>query len=313
MDQKKQFGYHSGQQTLKSAEVWKELMSNNNIELFISSPNFNLPKNKNQKDAWDELFGGEIEKENHSINKPCFGKIIEDMANYSKIHGYEINYSISDFVLEKAIKKSSELLKSLEINGFVNAFNKMSKFIEDLKNILNKSIKINSKEEWNIFLKDHDLLEMNLDLDYYLKNFDNTLNEEQINKIFNYSLDLKNETRWLTKVGYYPIGCFTDVANLIELLNKGIPNFLIMDCENDDLASLKILNSIHYQNNTQMTIYLQLPECLKNDNNSLICILNKIFGDNYFINNDIKLPSNYHFLFDNESKNYNVLKDFYSF
>lgn len=291
--------YFSGQQTVKTAKLISDLMNSGSATaLFTSSPNFNLPKNNEQVEIWKDINKTEI-------NQPCYGFIVEFAADYAERYGYEVKRNISKSVLEKAIKHSKVLLEVLYKLNHIVAFNNLTKYVNGLNDILSGNIIINSKNEWydfliNMGLKDN--LELNLDL--YLTNFDDTLTLDNIEEIYSHIPELKNNSRWLTKVGYYPNGCYADVRNLIEILtiNKHkLPSIYIMDCENDDLASLKILESLHSENRTTMNVYLQLPSELENDKRKLNTIMKTI----------LTYTDRCEILFDPESSNMEVLNDFY--
>jgi hypothetical protein len=283
--------YFSGQQTVRIANLITNILNNDTI-LYTSSPNFNKAKSKESIEAWSNI--NKIE-----INESCYGNIVEMAAEYASDYGYEVEMCVSNFVLEKAIKHSIQLLDVLSKLGYITAFNNLTIFINGLNKIINGDIIINSKDEWNTFLINHNLsptLELNLDL--YLLNFDNTLTKENIEEIYSSSDELKNNTRWLTKLNFTAKGCYTDVLNLIKVLeinNQQLPTYFIMDGENDDIACLQILTRL----NNNIIVYLQLPSEFEN-----IDILEKIKGK--IANNKCK------YIFDPESANTKVLKDFYN-
>uniref|UniRef100_A0A6C0AEJ9 Uncharacterized protein n=1 Tax=viral metagenome TaxID=1070528 RepID=A0A6C0AEJ9_9ZZZZ len=293
--------YFSGQQTVKSGEFCKNILENEpDSLLFVSAPNFNLPKNEKQVETWKDI-------PKIDVNEPCYGTIVESSAIFAEKYGYIVERSVSNFVLEKAIKCSVALLKALEQFGHINALNKLKSYVDGLNDILNMKVHINNKDEWHKFLISYGLNpQMELNLDKYLCNFDE-LSTDQIEEVYSYSTELKDKTRWLTKVGYYPNGCYTDVRNLIEILKlnkQTLPYIYIMDGENDDLASLKILQFLHSQSQSNMKVYLQLPLELESNNEALNIISKKLISSN---------TVDYEIFFDSESANMKVLKVFYKF
>lgn len=293
--------YFSAQQTFQTGKEILKLLEDTIYTIYTSEPDFNLPKTQDCIDIW-------IGIDKIKINEPCYGNIVEDTAKFAEKYGYKVERDISKFVLEKSINNSKFLLNALISLNYLVAFDRLSQFVDGLNNILTDKVTVQGLNGWNEFLKKYNLdPEMELNLDLYLLNFDNTLTPDDISKIFSFSIDLKNKSRWLTKVGYHPIGCFTDVRNFISVLEKTngkIPDVLFIDCENDDIATFTVLEKLHKSQGTKMKLFIQLPiELEYKYRHALDLILDKIL----FSRSDIT------FIFDPNSKNLNVLRDFYKF
>lgn len=294
--------YHSGQQTILAAELWKTILQSQSFSLFVSGPKFNLPKTNEQQEAWKSISTTVT-----LIDENCFGEVAENTALYAKSYGHLVKYEFVERALNESLEKSVYLLASLKDNGFIELHSKVTAYVDGLREIANKTRSINSVDDWNSFTKSFGLpFPMNLHLDHYLKNFDSSLTDEQIALIYSHSEKLKYRTRWFTKLGYNAVGCYTDVLNLKTLLEQSyLPKYFVMDCENDDVASLKILTKLNNDAGEVLNVWLQLPESLKDNTVALEKICTKIFGTS-------SLPEHYQFLFDPESQNLGVLTEFYN-
>lgn len=294
--------YHSGQQTILTAKLWTKIVQNEQFPIFVSSPEFNLPKTDEQKEAW-KLITATISP----VNETCFGEIAENAALFAKTHGHSVEYAFVERAMTESLEKASYLLASLEANGFIELHRKVNAYVDGLREIADKTRSINTVEDWDNFTKSFGLpYPMNLHLDHYLKNFDSSLTDEQIALIYSHSEKLRYRTRWFTKLGVNAVGCYTDVVNLRAVLEqKYLPQYFVMDGENDDVASLKILTELNNNVCRVLNVWIQLPESLKDNADALEKICMKIFGTS-------SLPANHEFLFDPESRNLGVLTEFYN-
>ena len=254
-------GYHTGQQTQTAAERWKTLLpgtQNLSDTLYLSSPPFNKAKTPEQTTAWETIKAT-------SIDRPSFGDAAKNAANCVAQSGEKVEWGVDSFVLGK-LPKTAPLIKELESRDLFQIAARIQTFINDLG-----KRKIKSLEEWEEFLKSHNLpVAMELDFNLYLKNFDfdGELTPETLEEINNKGIadkdgktvSIKEECiRWLAKVDFRPMGCFTDVTNLMEINPQELPSILMMDAEGDDKGVLSILNRRHAEQGTKLQVIVQLP------------------------------------------------------
>lgn len=262
-------GYHTGQQTVLAAEWWQKNLPDT---LYVSNPQFNRPKNDDEVSAWKEL-------KIQTINEPCFGESLRRAAQHVEQAGEPVCYGIDTFVIGQLPKTIPLLLTQLNENGLKSIADRIDGFVNDLQ-----KTQINTQEEWELFLTMHKLPKhMELDFNLYLKNFDlhNELTDELLTQINDFMItdkdgkqvSLKDESiRWLSKVDFRPIGCFTDVVNYLEIQGE-LPSVLMMDAEGDDRGVLAILLDAHEKRGTQLRVVVQLPTDERAD------FIEKIYSD----------------------------------
>ena len=246
-------GLHTGQRTVAAAEWWKNWLKNNAVDkLYASDPPFNRTKNPAQASAWESI-------ETCKINQPCYGEIISKAAEMVLQSGGNIEYGMSSFVLEK-LTQTKDLIDELKSRNLNSIATRIDNYVKDVQ-----GSNISSSEEWEQFLTKHRLsTNMELDFNRYLKNFDhdNELTSELLMEINNTKIldsDIKTQCiRWLTKLNFGPLGCFTDVVNFMEIKND-LPSILMMDAEGDDIGVLSILKKYHEQQGTTLKVVVQLP------------------------------------------------------
>jgi hypothetical protein len=180
--------------------------------------------------------------------------------------GATVEYGLDPLVVGKLSKSKVEpLFHELEFRKLDLIASRLRLFVEDV----HKS-QIASREQWEQFLTSHGLpKQMDLNIDNYLKNFDsdNSLTRELIVEINETKVTDKDgkvsslkegAIRWLTKLDFRPIGCFTDVVNLTKI-NGELPSILMMDAEGDDDGVLSLLNKYHQEKGTKLRVVVQLP------------------------------------------------------
>lgn len=259
-------GLHTGQQTVAAAAWWRQ--NGEKIEtLYLSNPPFNQPlkDRADQIAAWANLQFGLVR-----VNQPCFGKIVHETAALLKQYGVNVTYEVDSFVIGKLVK-TEPLIEHLRASGFEKIAERIKAFVADLTE---NGKNIQSQEQWTLFLRKHHLPEeMDLDFNSYLRNFDfegqlDDVNLKAINEAKFADKDGKQVTykdeciRWLTKVGFNPKGCFTDVVNYLHMVSetKELPAVFMMDAEMDDDGVLSILRRLHQDNGSEMRVIVQLPD-----------------------------------------------------
>lgn len=221
-------------------------------------------------------------------------------------------YALDSFV-QKKMPKVKEMIKAARqpetgLNeDNMRAVDKLEAFCNDFQALDSQDgMKIQGPDDWEEFVRRHvgDGWQDNLHFDIVLvKNF--SFSQEVSDKLRTMTIEVEEKgqktdvafehhaLRWLTKAfkGYGPVGCLTDVVNLVyamtskpppteaseeatikvvqefkEKLDKRdfkdlwIPTHLAHDAETDDALSWLLLEYVHRCHGSQLEVLIQLPQ-----------------------------------------------------
>lgn len=307
--------YMSGQHTQaawNACQEWLESGVPAASEIRASTPPFNLPELPSGKVS----FPAGCQK----INVPVYGGILDEVMTLFDIEDVracatDLKIRIPEYKIDTFLKGQMphvrEMVEAATARTDCDSKNrkaaqKLKAFADDFEKVKDEDFK--SLSDWKKFVETHVPLgwEDRLSFDEVLGNFGfdaafaSALRQQTVE--VKHSKDATDQTvtwqhygvRWVAKslCGYKPVGCLTDVVNLVfammgyspaeieaglsetrirEIIRQfardekdrkelWVPTHLVLDCESDDMLGWCLVERMHRRAGTKLSVLAQLPE-----------------------------------------------------
>lgn len=281
-------------------------------EIRASTPPFNLP----------ELVSGRASfpRDSQNFNVPCYGGILDEvMKIFDNEHvracANDLGIRIPEYKIDTFLQGKMSLVREMaeaaaaRVDCHVqnrHAAQRMKAFADAFESLQDADFQ--SVSDWKQFVEQHVALgwEQRLSFDDVLANFgfDSVFASalrQQLVEVHDAKAGVTQSipweyqgVRWVAKAlcGYKPVGCLTDVVNLVFVMlghspaeiNAGlsetrirdvirqfacdegsleklwVPTHLVCDCESDDMLVWCIVESIHRRAGSHLSVLAQLPE-----------------------------------------------------